>query len=92
MTGLFSQICTTDRETSLWADQLSEMFPDSPKYRVEDAVQRATTLEEAANQLCEFQEEIVMVTSVPQTCEDEKLYFPSTESVVGKLHSSGLLR
>ena len=85
VTGFSSQICTTDRETSLWADQLSEMFPDSPKHKIEDAVQRAATLEEAANQVCEFQEEIVMVTSVPETCEDEKLYFASTESVVGSL-------
>lgn len=60
------------------------MFPDSLKYKIEDAVQRAATLEEAANQVCEFQE-IVMVTSVPETCEDEKLYFASTESVVGSL-------
>lgn len=84
MTGFTSQTCTTDRETRLWVDQLSEMFPDSLKYKIEDAVQRAATLEEAANQVCEFQE-IVMDTSVPETCEDEKLYFASTESVVGSL-------
>ena len=63
-------------------DHLSEMFPDSPKYQIEIAVKRVATLEEAANQVCEFQEEIVMVTSVPETCTDEKLYFASTESVV----------
>ena len=85
VTGYSSQICTTDRETRLWVDQLSEMFPGSLKYKIEDAVQRAATLEEAANQVCEFQEEIVMVTTVPETSEDQKLYFPSTESVVESL-------
>ena len=63
-------------------DELSEMFPDSPKNKIEVAAKKAATLEEAANQVCEFQEEIVMVTSVPETCTDEKLYFASTESVV----------
>ena len=29
--------------------------------------------------------EKVMVTSAPETCEDEKLYFASTESVAGSL-------
>ena len=66
-------------------DQLSEMFPDSPKCKIEIAVQRSATLEEAADHVCEFQEEIVMVTSVPETCTDETLYFASTESVVESL-------
>ena len=33
--------------------------------------------------------EKVMVTSVPETCKDEKLYFPSTESVAGTASSTG---
>ena len=80
-----SQICQTDRETRLWVDQLSEIFPDSPNYKIEIAHKSAPTLEEAANQLCEFHEEIGMVASVPETCVNEKLYFASTESVVESL-------
>ena len=66
-------------------DQLSEMFPDSTKCKIEIAVQRSATLEEAADHVCEFQEEIVMVTSVPETCTDGTLYFASCESVVESL-------
>ena len=61
------------------------MFPDSPKGKIELAVQRSATLEEAADHVCEFLEEMGMVTSAPETCTNETLYFASTESVVESL-------
>ena len=85
VTGFSSQICNTDGEARLWVDQLSEMFPDSPKGKIELAVQRSATLEEAADHVCEFLEEMGMVTSAPETCTNETLYFASTESVVESL-------
>ena len=72
-------------EARLLVDQLSEMFPDSSKCKLKDDVQGMATLNEATNQVWDFQEEIVMVKSLPETCEDEKMYFACTESVVESL-------
>ena len=43
-------------DAALWTEKLSTMFPTAPKETLQKAVDKASTLEEAADSLCESQE------------------------------------